>query len=60
MRDYIVRRSANNEPIDGERYLARTVHEDVDLIDIGVMDAKGNPIMARQRMDPVGFVRFKK
>lgn len=44
---------------DGEDYLARTVFEDHELIDIGVMDKDGNPIMARKRLDPVGFVRFK-
>lgn len=39
--------------------LARTVYEDHELIDIGVMDKDGNPIMARKRLDPIGFVRWK-
>lgn len=44
--------------IDAERYLARTVHEDYELIDTGVLDQSGNKIMARRRIDPIGFVRF--
>lgn len=39
--------------------LARTVHEDYELIDTGVVDAAGNKIMARNRMDQIGFVRSK-
>lgn len=59
-RDYIVRRSAViGERVDGERYLARTVFEDHELIDIGLLDKDGNRVMARQKPDPVGFVRFK-
>lgn len=59
-REYVVQRRAANidENVNGEDYLARTVHEDHELIDIGVMDAQGNRIMARRRMDPIGFVRF--
>lgn len=60
MREYVVRRSADvfDAGIDGEDYLARTVYEDHDLIDIGVLDADGNKVMARKRMDQIGFVRF--
>lgn len=59
MRDYVIRRSANiDEQVNAEDYLARTVHEEHELIDIGVMDSEGNKIMARRRMDPIGFVRF--
>jgi len=36
-----------------------TVHEDYELIDTGVVDAAGNKIMARNRMDQIGFVRSK-
>lgn len=43
---------------DGEDYLARTVHEREELIDIGILDSAGNKVMARQRMDPIGYVRF--
>lgn len=59
-REYVVQRRAANidENVNGEDYLARTVHEDHELIDIGVMDAQGNRIMARRRMDPIGFVRW--
>jgi hypothetical protein len=58
-RDYVIRRCASiDETVDAERYLARTVHEAEELIDIGVLDAAGNKIMARQKMDPIGFVRF--
>lgn len=45
--------------VDAEDYLSRTVYEEFDLIDIGVMDKEGNPIMARKKMDPIGFVRRK-
>lgn len=59
-REYVIQRRAANidENVNGEDYLARTVHEDHELIDIGVMDAQGNRIMARRRMDPIGFVRW--
>lgn len=59
-REYVLQRRAANidENVNGEDYLARTVHEDHELIDIGVMDAQGNRIMARRRMDPIGFVRW--
>lgn len=58
--DYVTRHRAANidENVNGEDYLARTVHEDHELIDIGVMDAQGNRIMARRKMDPIGFVRW--
>lgn len=62
-RDYIIRRRPRSadigENVKGEDYLARTVYEDHELIDIGVMDSDGNKIMARKRLDPVGFVRWK-
>lgn len=62
MREYVIRRTRMADidacP-DAEDYLARTVYEDHELIDIGVLDADGNKIMARKRMDPIGFVRFK-
>lgn len=59
-RDYIVRpRSADfDKGPDGEHYLAREIIETVETIDIGITDQFGNKIMARSRMDPVGFVRF--
>ena len=58
MRDYVIRRSAHiDEQVNAEDYLARTVHEEHELIDIGVMDSEGNKIMARRRMDPIGFIR---
>lgn len=44
---------------DAEHYLARTVFEDYELIDTGVLDAAGNKIMARERIDPVGFIRHR-
>lgn len=58
-RDYVVLRRASDidENVDGEKYLARTVHEDVELIDTGVKDANGDKIMARRRMDQIGFIR---
>jgi hypothetical protein len=59
MRDYIIRRMANiDENVNGEDYLGRTVYEEHELIDIGIVDQNGDKIMARKRMDPIGFVRF--
>ena len=63
-REYVIRprsvRTSNDEwhEADAEDYLARTVYEEHELVDIGIMDAEGNPIMARKRMDPIGFVRW--
>ena len=62
MREYVsIKRRMGyiEQEVDGEDYLSRTVYEDVELIDIGVMDHNGDPIMARKKMDPIGFVRFK-
>lgn len=60
--DYIVHRPRSADidaNPDGENYLARTVYEDKETIDIGLMDSEGNKILVRRRMDPIGFVRFK-
>ena len=58
-RDYIIRRMADiDENVNGEDYLARTVYEEHELIDIGIVDRNGDKIMARKRTDPIGFVRF--
>lgn len=45
--------------VDAENYLSRTVYEDHELVDIGITDKNGDPIMARKRTDKPGFVRFK-
>ena len=60
-RDYFIkRRSADiDRDPDGEHYLARTVYEEYELIDTGVVDHNGDKIMARRKMEPIGFVRFK-
>jgi hypothetical protein len=58
-RDYIIRRMADiDENVNGEDYLGRTVYEEHELIDIGIVDQNGDKIMARKRMDQIGFVRF--
>ena len=36
----------------------RTVIEDYELIDIGVLDKDGEPIYARKKMNPIGFVHY--
>lgn len=61
MRDYIIRRRAADidSNIDGENYLAKTVHESEELINIGLLDSEGNKVMARRRMDPIGFIRHR-
>lgn len=59
-RDYVTRRCADiDENPDGENYLSRTVYEPEELIDIGILDADGNKVMARQRIDPIGFIRWR-
>lgn len=62
MREYVSVRSVRSADIDenvnAEDYLARTVYEDHEMIDIGVMDKNGDPIMARKKLDPIGFVRW--
>lgn len=54
-----VRSADIDENVNGEDYLARTVYEDRELIDIGVIDKDGNPIMAHKKIDQVGFVRWR-
>ena len=59
-RDYVTRRrsaSIDEEP-DAENYLARTVYDPEELIDIGILDADGNKVMARLKIDPIGFIRW--
>lgn len=59
-RDYVTVRSAKiDEEVDAENYLSRTVYEPEELIDIGVLGSDGNKVMARRRMDPIGFVRWR-
>lgn len=59
-RDYVIVRSAKiDEEVDAENYLSRTVYEPEELIDIGVLDSDGNRVMARRKMDPIGFVRWR-
>lgn len=61
-RNYVVRRvrSADiDENINGEDYLARTVYEGHELVDIGIVDKNGDPIMAHKKPDPIGFIRWR-
>lgn len=60
-REYISRRRMADIDlnVDGEEYLARTVYEDVNFIDIGLLDSEGNAILAREKMAPIGFIRHK-
>lgn len=60
MRDYVIRRAAKiDEEVDAEDYLARTVYEPEELFDIGILDSDGNKVMARRRLDPIGFIRWE-
>lgn len=62
MRQYITikpRQAHIEDEPDAEDYLSRTVFESHELIDIGVMDNNGDPIMVRECMDQIGYVRFK-
>lgn len=57
-REYVIRSARIDEEIDGENYLARTVYEPEELFDIGILDSDGNKVMARRRLDPIGFIRW--
>lgn len=57
-RSYVVRAARIDEEVDAENYLARTVYEPEELFDIGILDSEGNKVMARRRLDPIGFVRW--
>ena len=60
-REYIKARKVRmfEDEANGLDSLARTVYEEYDLVDTGVVDAGGDPIMARKKMDPIGYMRFK-
>lgn len=59
-RDYVIRPKADYDSweADGKDSLARTVYEPEELFDIGIVDSDGNKVMARRRIDPIGFVRW--
>jgi len=38
-----------------QNFMARTVYEDDDIVDIGVLDANGNKIMAKAKKPRIGF-----
>lgn len=57
-RHYVRLAKIDDEP-DAEHYLARTVYESHELIDIGILDEDGNKIMAHERMDEIGFIRWR-
>lgn len=44
---------------DAEDYLSRTVFEDNDPIDTGLLDKNGNAIYSFNVMDRIGFRRFR-
>lgn len=54
----IVRADRDPYDTDAKDYLARTILETDETYDIGLKDAAGNKIVARKRMDQIGFVRF--
>lgn len=61
MREYVIKPKADrswDEP-DAKDYLARTIYEDYEIVDTGMLDHAGNKIMARKKPDPVGYVRFR-
>ena len=59
-RSYVRVRAANMDEFpDAENYLARTVFESHELIDIGILDEDGNKIMAHEKMDAIGFIRWR-
>lgn len=59
-RSYVRVRAGNIDGfVDGEDYLARTVFESHELVDIGILDEDGNKIMAHEMMDQIGFIRWR-
>lgn len=57
-REYSIRpRSDWSDDHRGVDSLAREIIETDETIDIGLTDRFGNKIVARQRRDPVGFIR---
>ena len=64
MKQYFVRgktrtRAAENDEFwwEGNPCTAREVIETEEEWDIGVLDHAGNPIMAREMKEPIGFIR---
>lgn len=58
-RSYSIRPRADwHDDHRGVDSLAREIIEDDETIDIGITDQFGNKIVARQKRDPVGFIRF--
>jgi len=46
----------DHEP-DGEDYMARTVYDTSgEMMDTGLLDAHGNPILAQYEMDRIGYI----
>lgn len=60
-REYVIRRRMADidDNVNAEDYLSRTVYEEHEMIDIGLLDSEGNAILARKKMDPIGFIRHK-
>jgi hypothetical protein len=40
--------------------LARVVIETEEVFDTGVLDENGNKVMAKEKKEPIGFIRFKR
>ncbi len=61
MRKYFVRTRADYEWWDAPNMesTSRTVIETEEVIDTGVLDERGNPIMAKEYKEPIGFIRFR-
>lgn len=62
MRTYYTRRRPRNEDdlwweIPNLDSTSRTVIEAYEEFDTGIVDEQGNRIMAREKKDPIGFIR---
>lgn len=61
-REYIIRKPGTSDyewwDTPNLDSLAKTVYETEELFDTGVVDSEGNKIMAKERKNPIGFVRF--
>lgn len=61
MKEYFVRRKSSGdywEPPNLES-TSRQVIETEELIDTGILDENGNRVMAKERKEPIGFIRFR-
>jgi hypothetical protein len=58
-KEYFSRPKSDYYEADPVESLARTVYETDEVIDIGLVDSAGNPIVAREKKRPIGYIIHK-